>query len=372
MNNTATEASLPAELWIEVFSNIDSFEQLLQCSMVNKRWKQLSETAISRRDITIITAPEAMAFYSYLSRNPEKAHLIKHLTMLPRDQPPMYFILILPWILTRHLETFSGSMDNTHFLKAMLSETFSGEGLAKIPNLRTIPSAWTYCNMYDTLLHRLRYTLKEITLNFRGVYYDLISDWTALQHLHEFTQLEALTFVSHVHSIRATENILRGCIHLKRLTIHLSTEDPFKYIKDIHQWIDMNTHQCFTLESLKIKFGMTYNPFIVDYLMYKYPRVESIAVEKSNVKEPWGSCPIKSSGTDSFIDILCQISRVPHYTLNCNVLESEVEDLSYRDIYTPIITVSNSSPNRSVSVHTDPLKTRHPSVPYKPMTFLQK
>ncbi|GAN01821.1 hypothetical protein MAM1_0012c01256 [Mucor ambiguus] len=79
--------------------------------------------------------------------------------------------------------------------------------------------------------------------------------------------------------------------------------------------------------------------------MYEYPNIESIIVEKINIKEPLEPCSTE---------------RVPSYTLTCKVLESEVNNTistksdedtvskSYpRYLYPRIIMTRNSS-NHSI------------------------
>jgi len=128
--NATIEASLPAELWIKIFSLINSFEQLVQCSLVNSKWKRLTEKVMFSKDITIINQLEAETFYTYLILNPEKNKLVKHLTMTPHYQSLSYFREIIPLVITRNMETFKGSVDGTFFFRVMFLETFGRKGLA--------------------------------------------------------------------------------------------------------------------------------------------------------------------------------------------------------------------------------------------------
>ncbi|KAL9556517.1 hypothetical protein MBANPS3_001840 [Mucor bainieri] len=360
-----TEASLPAELWMEIFEKVNSFTQLIRCSMVSTRWKQLAETVMfNRRDITLVTEMDAITFYNYLIQHGGQSNPpIRHLTM-----------------------TFSGSVDGTLFFKVLLYETFGKKGLPKFKNLKTIPSAWTYCNIYDSLLNRLRYTLQEITLNFRGIYYDLFLKWKTLYRLDKITRLHTLTFNSYVHDVKETEAILQKCGHLKQLTIHLAVEDLFNGEADINQWIEINTRQCDQLKQLRIKIDTTYHPHFIDYLMFKYPSIESIVVEKISIREPWGHYPTTPMDISSIKSVLSKIKRVPKYTLKCKVLGSE-EDIiikslksdgyvvfrSYQDVLTPIVTATNISSNHSTqssAYHSNappsPLRIRYPSVLDRP------
>lgn len=367
---------------MEIFNKVNSFQQLIQCSMVNKRWQQLAETAIFNRDITLVTEFDAITFYNCLLRNGGKSKQpVKHLTMKPRDQPLGYFRDIIPFVVTHNMQTFNGSVNGALFFRVMLYETFGKKGVRRFRNLKTIPSAWTYCNIYDSLLYRLRNILQEITLNFRGIYYDPVPKWRVLSRLNKITGLQALNFNSYVHDVEDMETILQNCGHIKRLTIRLAVEDLFCGETDIDQWIKINTHQCDTLGELKIRIDKAYNPYFIDYVMYKYPNIESIIVEKIDIKEPWGSYPVDSMDISSIRSVLDKIQRVPKYTLKCNVCNSEEDDIisflksdgytvyKYdQHCFTSVVTATGSNSNDSnqsstsrSSVLPAPLRMRYPS-----------
>ncbi|KAL9541484.1 hypothetical protein MBANPS3_009103 [Mucor bainieri] len=291
---------------------------------------------------------------------PEKSQLIKHLTLKLRNQPVDFLARLIPLVVTRNMETLNGSVENTHFFKILLVQACGDEGSKKFANLTTIPSAWSYSNIYDRLLHKLRYSLKDITLNFRGIYYDPVSKWQTLSRLNKMAQLQTLTFNSYVHDIKTAESILRNCGHLEQLTIRMVFQDLFRGETDINQWITNNTQQHNTLKALRIRIDRTFNPYFIDYLMYKYPDIESILVEKTNINEPWGTYWVNPLDIASIKSILVKIKRVPSYTLTCKALESEVNDIintlisnghavskTYQDIHTSILTVTNSHSNHS-------------------------
>ncbi|KAL9550401.1 hypothetical protein PS6_005572 [Mucor atramentarius] len=241
-------------------------------------------------------------------------------------------------------------------VQVMFSKTFGRKGSAKFKNLRTIPSAWTYCNIYDSLLHQLRHSLRELTLNFRGIYHDPVPKWKTLQRLQQITQLEALTFNSYVHDVQGAEAVLKDCGRLQHLTIHLAVEHLFSDEANINEWIETNTQQCETLKTLRVRVDMTYNPNLIDYLMYKYPSIKSIVVEKITVIEPWGTYPVTPMNIHSIKSVLDKIDKVFSYTLKCDVWSMEIDDIvktlksdGYKvftkSTISPSIIVTNSSSN---------------------------
>ncbi|KAL0141680.1 hypothetical protein V8B55DRAFT_1411258 [Mucor lusitanicus] len=269
---------------------------------------------------------DACVFYTFLKSNPDMNQLVKHLTIAPQDPSLGCLADLIPLVLTHKMETFRGSVNGNHFFKVLLSQTFGDEGMAKFKSLTTIPSAWNYSNVYDNLLHKLRYVLKEITLNFHRNPPGKAMKWPTLYRLNKMAQLQALTFNSYVHNVKQTEAILKNCGRLEHLTIRLAVVgDLFGGEAKISQWIEINTQQHDILGTLKIRIDKKYNPYFIDYLVYKYPNLKSITVEKIDIEEPWGrTYSVMPLDINSIKDILVKIEKVPSYTLVCKVLKSKV------------------------------------------------
>ncbi|KAL9548603.1 hypothetical protein MBANPS3_005598 [Mucor bainieri] len=238
---------------------------------------------------------------------------------MPQNQPPLgSFRQVMRLVITRNMKIFNGSVQGIRFFRVMV-KAISGEGLAKFQNLKTIPYPWEYCTDYDELLNRLRNTLTEITLSFRSIngYSQPMHRWKTLQRLDRMTQLKALTFTSELHSIKEVEAVLANCV---KYNLFSNT--------NFNRWMQMHVRQRDTLKTLKVIVGPIYNPHLIDYLIYKYPNIESIIVDKTD--------RVTESGVQRFqppmvlhqiVDVLKKIERVPAYTLKCKVPSEEVNSI---------------------------------------------
>lgn len=364
-----TEASLPAEIWIQIFNKIDTFKQLVECSLVNSKWKQLTEEAVSSRHINLNSESEAYTIFNLLGSKPEANQLIKHLTMMPKYTRLEYFRKAIPLVINRNMKTFDGFLQGSLCFKAMFDKALDKEGFACLSNLKAIPSPWDHNTYYDNLLHLLRNTLVEVTLNFRSRnhYSGSNAEWTAHRYLNKFDQLNVLTFNSYVHDVRETEAILNNCLNLRHLTIHLGYL-KYSYVDvllfnswgqkyTMIDWNESTTQQCDILKTLKIILDGRHETGLVDYLMYKYPNTKSIIVDTINTVEPWRPLlrrlPLE---IEDIKDVLGKIERVPDYTLKCQVafferdamieeLEAKGYTASYQcpDLCITTITVTKSS-----------------------------
>ncbi|KAG2199546.1 hypothetical protein INT46_001246 [Mucor plumbeus] len=323
--NLEFSSSLPSELWIEIFYKINSFTQLEQCSLVSQRWKKLAESVIFNRNITLTDDIDARAFVNYFTSNKEKRGRIKYLTMMPQYVPLGSFNEVLSLALTRNMEFFNGAVEGVEFFKVLLGIVGYK---SKFKKLKTIPSAWTYSNVYDKLLYVFRNTLVDVKVNIRRPLFDKKVRWDTLRRLDKLKNLKSFSFNSYIHNIEETESILKNCNFLEELTIHLSLKNEIKNAHDIYIWMEENVKRNFTLKYLRVKVGQTYHSYLIDYLMYKYPNVKVVVIDNLPFKEAWGTYV-----TTDFMDVsdinsvLDKTKKVSYYKLECGVLEYKVNDM---------------------------------------------
>ncbi|KAI8640840.1 hypothetical protein BD408DRAFT_419127 [Parasitella parasitica] len=316
---------LPAELWVKIFNNIDSFKQLEQCSLVCKKWDRLIETAIlSTKSITMHGESEAMTFCSYLTRNPDKSYLIKHLTVQPLHCRLDYFREVSNLAVTSNLETYDGAIEGTQFFRALRQIVDS----RCVKKLRIIPAAWSHSNVYDKLLYLLRHSLEDVKLTFRGTDYEsasMMNEWVVPERLDDFEKLKSLTFNSYIHDIEDTEDVLKGCNRLQELTVHLPyIDEP----QDIRAWMKETVKRNETLKTFKIKIGQDYQAHLLDYFIYKYPKIETIVIEKINTREAWGlSYYTHTINIQEVREILGKIRAMPSFILKCLVPQNEIQEI---------------------------------------------
>lgn len=197
-----------------------------------------------------------------------------------------------------------------------------------LKKIKTIPSAWTYSNVYDKLLYALRNTLIDVKVNFRRMSFDRKVRWDMLRRLDKLKNFKSLTFNSYIHGIKGTENILKNCNLLEELTIHLSLDSEIENAQDIYIWMEENVKRNFTLKTLRVQIGQVYHSYLIGYPMYKYPNIEVVISEKLPIEEPWITStltyPIVISDISSMLE---KINKVPCYQLKCTVLGDEAQNI---------------------------------------------
>ncbi|KAL9556515.1 hypothetical protein MBANPS3_001838 [Mucor bainieri] len=343
MSTTTTATSLPAEVWIEIFNNINSFQQLMQCSLVCKRWQQCVGSVIS----IIQEYSESKYVYNSLKSNNEIRRSIKHLAMTAPERFPKYghykrlydayryldldhleyFKKLVPLVVNENLETFGGPMEGSAFFEILLTQVESDEGLARFSNLKTIPSAWDYNMAYDRLLYRLKDTLKQVTLYFQFslVRYQM-SQLATLYNLDKLTQLEELSINSFAQTVQQLERILKNCNQLKSLKICLIPS--FNGASNVDEWIKSNALQNNTLTTLKVELIGNLNPQFMDYLLYKYCNVTHVYVWQVTGFRPW-IVPFLVRPIDIGVirSILEKIHGIANYTLKCLAGKKEIDNV---------------------------------------------
>lgn len=321
-----TAYSLPSELWIEILDYETCFRQLVQYGLVCKRWNKLVNSIIFSRNITLYSEDAAWIFYHFLVSSPEKSKSVKYLTVNPPHCNLEPFRMILKLAFTPCMESFGGEIEGTRFFKELL--LVAGED-TEYGRLRTIPASWNYSTTYDSLLHRFKSTLECIKLNFQETHRYNTKDLTMLYQLNQLKNLNSLTLNSDVHDIQKAENILRNCNQIKELDIHLSIERDIVNAGQFNTWIQETVTKSNALKSLTIRFSNDGQWRIVDYLMYKYPKIEKIVVERLPVVESWIRSPIVlPMGIQTIKIVLEKLRKVKLYELECIVVARQVEDIT--------------------------------------------
>lgn len=321
-----TAYSLPSELWIEILNNITCFRQLVQCGLVCKRWNGLANSVIFSRNITLYSEDAAWIFYHFLVASPEKSKSVKYLTVDPPHCNLEPFRMILNLAFTPCMESFKGEIEGTRFFKELL--LIAGED-TEYGRLRTIPASWNYSTTYDLLLHRFKSTLERIKLNFQDTHRYNTKNLTMLYQLNQLENLTSLTLNSDIHDIPKAEDILKNCNQIKELDIHLSIEKDLGNVEQFNTWIRETVTRSNALRSLKIRFSNDDQWRIVDYLMYKYPKIEKIIVERLPVVESWIRHPIVLPMDIQTIKIILEkLNKVKLYELECIIAARQVKDIT--------------------------------------------
>ncbi|KAG2191266.1 hypothetical protein INT46_002316, partial [Mucor plumbeus] len=312
-----TTYSLPSELLIEIFNYEKCFRQLVQYSLVCKRWNKLADSVILSRNITLYSEDAAWIFYHFLVSSPEKSKSVKYLTVDPPHCNLEPFRMILKLAFTPCMESFEGEIEGTRFFNELL--LIAGEEI-EYGRLRTIPASWNYSTTYDSLLHRFKSTLECIKLNFHESCRYNTKNLTMLYHLNQIENLTSLTLNSDVHDILKAENILKNCNQIKDLDINLSIGTNITNVEQFNVWIQEDVTRSNTLRSLKIRFSKDRQWHIVDYLVYKYPKIEKIVVERLPVVDSWiRSSIVLPMDIQTIKTVLEKISNVKIYQLECIV-----------------------------------------------------
>ncbi|KAL0141764.1 hypothetical protein V8B55DRAFT_1595698 [Mucor lusitanicus] len=272
--------SLPCEVLINIFNCLDSFVEMLVCSHVNKRWRELCPSVMCSRNLTIETEQEATLFYWFLDVNEDKRRLIKHITVINTGEEFEGTERMLD-LLTNSLETLDGKAYSAMFYIMFPNPEVVGTVFSK---LKTIPDASGYHNIYNKLLYNLRHSLEKIEMGFPDNFDTSYSN---------------------------TEAIIKNCDALHDLTIYLRPSNGTGVSGDFDTWLREHVRQIYSLKTLKIIIRQDCYPSLTKYLFHKYPNVETVIFEQLFTNYNWT--------TNNILGILQDIKAKPRFILECGV-----------------------------------------------------
>ncbi|KAL9545439.1 hypothetical protein MBANPS3_007146 [Mucor bainieri] len=249
------------------------------------------------------------AFEAFLFRHMDERHALKHIALGCLDGFANDMQHLLPVAITSSLETLKGTVIDEQFFVALLEIIESGITESK---LKIIPCAFTYSTAYDALLYRLKDSLEEVHLQFK---WDSAERRTTLYNLDQMTRLQSLCITTKFHTISQINMIL----------LTGTGRDS-----DFDTWLSRDVDKDLNLTTLKIKFGKIYDSHLIDYLMHKYPGIDTIVVERMP-QDAWKTfnSPKLALDLDNLIFLLKKIKVVPRYAVQCLVSKTDAKQVLF-------------------------------------------
>lgn len=142
------------------------------------------------------------------------------------------------------------------------------------------------------------------------------------------THLRSLSICSDIHTIFQIDRVLTSCRHLEMLTIHMSLVSGTGRDREFDAWVAENVHRNITVKTLRVRYCRIYDLRLIDYLMNKYPKLETIIVERLP-HDTWKTfnSPELVLSMDEITILLSRIEAVPNYAVQCVVSETKAKQM---------------------------------------------
>ncbi|CEP20030.1 hypothetical protein [Parasitella parasitica] len=251
---TDCEKHLPLEIWMLIFSHIDSAADLAQCSLV------FGEAKISK-------------LCKQLAENPQRAQLIKSLQVGRNYNDSYQCVFNLIQL------SFSSKMQYLSARLDTLTSTFYSNFLGIVKRLPTnsiyqmkqIPSpAYIDDPYYAQVAYEFRETLEHLDISMT---YSAMN--TLFAKLKVFKTLKTLKLkVDPFESLPELESVLENCTFLRSLQIQIFS--PNHAVQDHQALSDWTAKKLKKVASLtEIEIDIAY-PDVVQYLCYRYPNLQRL------------------------------------------------------------------------------------------------
>ncbi|CEP15993.1 hypothetical protein [Parasitella parasitica] len=286
------ESTLPNELWLMVFQQINDTKCLAQCRLVCKLFDSLAEKALFRQNLDLTTVDKIKKFLYHLNSKPKIARYINFIHL--SDVAPLHLQRrLLNQALTPNIKSLTGEMRENvfdHFLNILQRSPDKFSQLQVLPNFPNlcrkrnpggifVPT----CNYGQVLLY-FKESLKQLTIQVQPSDLPQISE-SVIFRLNEFQNLTFLDLdfqiynrLDDLNSYLGLDYILSNCtMNLEILYLHWRAKLTFMEKEDFKTWLQRNdVEQAPNLGELKIT-GVS-SPHILEYLLYKYPNVSKLAI----------------------------------------------------------------------------------------------
>ncbi|KAK4516387.1 Dimethyladenosine transferase [Mucor velutinosus] len=262
---------VPPEVWLNVFHQIGRAGKLCQSRLVCRQWSQLAEIAMFGEKLFVYGSRVAKLF-AYLKEKPQKARLIKNLTMQAFPEKESAFIDLSRAAFTDNLEYLStGSWSASESFYAALVE--AAESLSTTEyKLKAMPNpAEENSKKFINALLTFRDTLQQLQISM-----ECINENPVLNKLKVFKQLEDLSLNAEpLINVKGLDTVLRNCPFLSELKLaypdsdeNMTQSDPFTIT-----WTVDSVEKVSSLQ--KVAIDMPHLDLVL-YLIYKYPSIQRL------------------------------------------------------------------------------------------------
>ncbi|EPB84331.1 hypothetical protein HMPREF1544_08926 [Mucor circinelloides 1006PhL] len=266
--------SLPKELFSRIFEHIDSNVQLAQCRLVCSEWNSPANTAMFSNTIVFKTKSKALALYAQLFIDPSKGKLIRHI-YFDKDFDCFWMVkAIFDVAHSLNLESLKGESLTTECCTTLLDIIKASP--TAFNKVKVMPRYKDAINKaFSDVLRACRYTLSEIDIDNKKIYLNnTIKEFAPT--FNTFDNLKTLNYSGSFKQISEIELLLKGCIHLEKMTLGNLIDGEAMEKQNLKVWMETEVNQVESLKGLTINHQCRCD--VMEYLTYKYPNLKNINI----------------------------------------------------------------------------------------------
>ncbi|CAO0801107.1 unnamed protein product [Mucor circinelloides] len=266
--------SLPKELFSRIFEHIDSNVQLAQCRLVCSEWNSPANTAMFSNTIVFKTKSKALALYAQLFIDPSKGKLIRHI-YFDKDFDCFWMVkAIFDVAHSLNLESLKGESLTTECCNTLLDIIKASP--TAFNKVKVMPRYKDAINKaFSDVLRACRYTLSEIDIDNKKIYLNnTIKEFAPT--FNTFDNLKTLNYSGSFKQISEIELLLKGCIHLEKMTLGNLIDGEAMEKQNLKVWMETEVNQVESLKELTINHQCRCD--VMEYLTYKYPNLKNINI----------------------------------------------------------------------------------------------
>lgn len=279
-----TWESLPLEVWITIFAQIDSLKDLIQCRLVCKAWDPLAEKAVFSQTLHFSTERStAVQLHHHLARKPFLGRCIKKVQIkrsswgdnIKFTDPLMVELCKL--VFTPEIEKIDGMLLDDDFYKLLLDimnnspQQFRHFKAITASPIKSLPYSQVLCKAKDTL------EFMELDILHNHSPGQLVMDL-----LDKFVKLKEIALtLEFMTEIEAIDAILQKLQNVESLTLKMNVYSfSRKTETEMNAWLGQHVQKDETMKTVRLQeIGeMEYTPNLVDYVVHKYPKLETLAL----------------------------------------------------------------------------------------------
>ncbi|KAK4511960.1 uncharacterized protein ATC70_003959 [Mucor velutinosus] len=274
---TVSWSSMPPELWSIVFKHTHSIKTVAKCRLVCKTWDPLAERAMFSKSLSVYGTESIVKLCNRLQENPALRYYIRSLYLgsLKKVQLSIQEDLF-KLVMNPNIVSLEGYFDKAALAILLKAVSESGEQCSKLESLITYEGITNGGDSYMNAQLYFRTSLQELRLSLHTPHTAIYQ--TVVDHLEQFNSLKKLVLTySDRHVLPELEQVLRKCQRLELIDFDIGLGETHWISKDdLKQWMISNVQQSPTLRFVDV--GENHHPHLIEYLVYKYPNIPSVAI----------------------------------------------------------------------------------------------
>lgn len=280
--------SLPAEVWLNAFNQVESVKQLVECRLVCKAWDPLAEQAMFGQKLGEIYDSSFPILYKHLAKKPVLARYIKYmkisvLIMTRSSSLKEFFELAI----TPNFKVLGGSYVDGVILDVLL-QVYENSPF-KFKNIQQIPTPMRLNETYTKLIYAFKDTLRHVDISLREEDFSVMK--STFDHINEFKNLTSLDFAKmDYRDVMEIETFLNGLQNLQRLKLIYGFITVNRYPKsrnEMIKWLQEHIQKNENLMELTLssEFRLEFYQFMLEYVMLKYPNIKTLILNDLLIRD---------------------------------------------------------------------------------------